>query len=80
MEIQKEVDMKHKIEPEFRYRLKGEIHAAGFKTTSDFSKEIGVDLSLISRIINGWTIPSPKTARKMATAMNVTLREFKNFF
>ena len=70
----------NEIKPEYRYQLKSMIHAAGYKTATDFSKEIGVDLAIVSRVINGWTLPSPTTARKMAAALNITPREFARLF
>ena len=68
------------IKPKYRFSLKARVHEAGFKTNTEFSKEVGVDLAIVSRVINGWTLPSPTTARKMAAALNMTPREFARLF
>ncbi len=65
------------ITPKFRYALKAEIIKAGYRTLTDFSTEIGVDLARISKIVSGWELPGPHLQRTMAECLGITLTELK---
>ena len=64
-------------EPTFRYVLKARIYEAGFKTMGLFADRIGIDLSKISRIVNGWEIPSPKIQQKISEELDITVKELR---
>ncbi|MFC1532889.1 helix-turn-helix domain-containing protein [Thermodesulfobacteriota bacterium] len=66
-----------KFSPDYRFQLRSQIAAAGFRTITEFSKAVGVDVSRISRIVSGWEYPSPKLARAMADALSITPKELK---
>lgn len=58
--------------PEYRFGLKGAIVLAGYETTSAFAEAVGYDVSILSRVIRGWTIPSPTMIERMAKALSMT--------
>lgn len=63
--------------PAYRYHLKGRIHTAGYKHTTEFAEAIGYDQSILSRVINGWVFPNPTLQNAMAKGLGITLRELK---
>lgn len=63
------------ISPEFRFALKARIIEAGYRTLTDFSREAGVDLARISKIISGWELPGPKLQRSIAKHLGITITE-----
>lgn len=63
--------------PTYRYRLKGSIHAAGFRTIREFSEAVGFDEAQLSRVLNGWHLPSPVMQKKMAETLAVSLTELR---
>ena len=64
------------MQPKYRYRLPGRIHEAGFRTLTEFSKAVGVDLARISRICSGHDFPSQCLSHRMAEVIGVSLKEF----
>ena len=65
------------ITPRFRYAFKARIIEAGYKIMGEFSEALGVKLSRISTIIQGWEIPGPSLQRKLAQKLGISLRELK---
>ncbi len=65
------------LEPRYRYALKGSIHIAGFKTLGEFSNAVGVDISRLSRIIQGREIPSLDVQKRMAEQLNLSFHQFQ---
>ncbi|MBN1228079.1 MAG: helix-turn-helix transcriptional regulator [Deltaproteobacteria bacterium] len=65
------------VNPSFRYTLKGEIIKAGYRNVTDFSKNVGIDVSRLSQIIRGWQFPGPKLQRRIAKCLGITLQELK---
>lgn len=63
--------------PRFRYDLKARIIQVGHRTLTDFSRETGVDLARISKIVSGWELPGPRLQRAMAGCLGITLGELK---
>ena len=63
--------------PEFRYALKGQIISSGYRTLTDFSKKMKVDLARISKVVSGYEFPGPKLQRKIAETLGITLNELK---
>ena len=61
----------------YRYKLKGKIHSSGFRTLTEFSERINVDVSRLSRVCSGWEIPSPGLKEKMAKGLEITSQELK---
>lgn len=68
---------KENFTPEYRIQLKARIFTAGYRTMTEFSKKVGVDISRVSRIIGGWENPSAKLAESMAKTLNLSPAEFK---
>jgi transcriptional regulator with XRE-family HTH domain len=64
--------------PVYRYALKGKIHAAGYRTMAEFGARIGLNLTQISRIVNGWELPTPSLQRKLASGLGISIREVKD--
>ena len=62
--------------PLYRFAFRAEIHRAGFQTITEFCEKVPVDPSRVSRILQGWEMPSPKLQRAMAKTLGVTVREF----
>ena len=62
--------------PNYRYKLKAAIPAAGFKSQSDFAEANGLDQHEISRILNG-LMPTRPGLRKLADALSMTVFELK---
>ena len=52
------------LTPEFRYKLKSRIVAAGFRNMTEFCAEIEEDLTRLSRVLNGWELPAPRLQQK----------------
>lgn len=63
--------------PKFRYAFKAKVIGAGYKTMGEFSEALGVKLSRISTIVQGWKIPGPSLQRKLAQKLGISLRELK---
>jgi len=63
-------------EPRYRYHLKGKIHESGFRTIGEFSRTSGIDISRISRIVNGWEYPSTILQEKMKRVLKMNSEEF----
>ena len=59
----------------YRFFLKGRIHEAGFKTIGGFAGRVGAHISTISRIVNGWEVPSPGLQERMAKELGLTIGE-----
>ncbi len=60
------------IKPKYRFLLKGKIHTKGFRTLREFGEFTDTDYSSLSRIINGWEIPSPNIQKRIARALGIT--------
>lgn len=65
------------LTPPFRYKLKSEIIAAGFKNVTEFAIEIQEDLARLSRVLNGWEVPAPRLQQRMAEGLGITIRELR---
>ena len=65
------------ITPPYRFALKARIIESGFKSLSEFSGAIGHDLGRISRVINGWEIPSPPLQKAIARGLNMPLADLR---
>jgi len=66
------------IRPPYRFALKSRIIDAGYKTLTDFSKDLNTDLSTISRVVSGWELPSPKLQKDITKVLCITLRELND--
>lgn len=66
------------IRPRYRYELKARIINSGFKNLSKFAKEIGSDISVLSRVCAGWELPGPNLQEKIRERLSLSLSEFKN--
>ena len=61
--------------PMYRFELKGAIHSAGFRTAREFCEQNGFDEAQVSRVLNGWHLPSPRMQRdNIVTLEQVELR------
>jgi hypothetical protein len=65
------------LRPNYRFKLKGAIHSARYKSLLEFAKAINSCESTVSMVVNGWRFPSPQIQRKMAEAMGITIRELR---
>lgn len=65
-------------QPKYRYALRARIHQAGYRSLTEFSRELGVNVSRISRICSGWELPSRALSRKIAEELGMTMRELKD--
>lgn len=63
--------------PKYRFRLKSELHRVGFRTDGQFAEAIGYDRATLSRVLNGWWIPTVRMQGRMAAVLNITLRELQ---
>jgi len=61
----------------YRYALRGEIHSAGYRTLSEFSKATDVELSKISRIVNGWELPTPRLEKSIAAGLGMSISQLR---
>ena len=68
--------LNNQLQPKYRYFLRAKIHEAGYRTLTEFSQNLGVDLSRISRICSGWEIPSLSLSQNMAKELGITPKEF----
>jgi hypothetical protein len=66
------------INPRYRFRLKGKIHEAGFRTMAEYAEAANVDASKVSRVVGGWEFPSKLLAERLRRPLDVTLDEFCN--
>jgi hypothetical protein len=66
------------FKPKYRFKLKGAIIACGYKSLTQFARDIGYGQSQLSNIINGWLFPSPEWQRKAAQALGITISELKD--
>jgi transcriptional regulator with XRE-family HTH domain len=62
--------------PNYRYKLKAAIHAAGFRSQSEFAEVNGLDQNELSRILHG-LMPTRPGLRKLADALSMTIFELK---
>jgi len=65
------------LKPQYRFSLKSKIIEAGYRSVGDFARQHGIDDCRLSRIINGWELPSKRLHRSIAKGLGITLREFK---
>lgn len=65
------------LKPTYRYALKSKIVGAGYRTLTDFSRAIHTDLPRMSKIINGWEVPSFILQDRIAKGLNLTMKELK---
>jgi hypothetical protein len=63
--------------PEYRFKLRAKIAEAQFRTLTDFSRILGINVSQVSRVVSGWEWPSPKLQQDMAKALHVSFEEFQ---
>ena len=63
--------------PTYRFRLKGLIHASGFRRVRDFAEATGLDEAQLSRVLNGWHLPPPTMQRAIAEGLGISLAELK---
>ncbi len=52
------------------YRVKAEIIRKGY-LLQDFAKKAGINNKTLSRVINGWEIPTLTIERKIAKALRI---------
>ena len=64
-------------EPTYRFNLKAKIHASGFKTLHEFAESSRLPRNKISRVINGWEIPSHDMQVIMARHLKMRIKAFK---
>jgi len=60
------------VKPKYRWDLRFRIHRAGYRAIQDFSRDLRIDNSKISRILNGWEIPSLPLQKKIAEKLQLT--------
>lgn len=65
------------ITPSFRYGLKARIIEAGYRSMTEFASQIQVTDGRISRILNGWELPSPDVQKRITKRLSITLRELQ---
>ena len=68
----------NELSPKFRFKLKARIIEVGYRSLTEFSVKVPMDLALTSRIVNGWVYPSPRLAQKMADLLGLSIREFQD--
>ena len=68
------------LQPKYRYRLRGKISEAGFRTISKYSEAVGVNVARMSRVVSGWELPSLKLSHSMAEKLELTIDEFGELF
>lgn len=62
----------HYTNPVYRHGLKGLIHASGYRSQKQFSEDIKYDTGDLSRVINGWMIPSQNVQKVMIKKLRIT--------
>jgi len=67
--------MESRYEPKYRYGLRAKIHESGFRTLTEFSKDVGVNIARISRICSGLELPSVDLSRSMSSKLKITLSD-----
>ena len=65
------------ITPSFRFLLKARIIEAGYRSMTEFASQIQVTDGRISRILNGWELPSPDVQKRITKRLSITLRELQ---
>ena len=68
---------KKDFRPPYRYLLRARIAESKFRTLSQFSREVGVNASRLSRIVGGWEFPSSALALSIADALNISPEHLK---
>ena len=63
------------IQPKYRYHLRAQIHASGYRTLSEFATKVGVNISHISRVCAGLEYPSRKLCHAIAQEIGLSMRE-----
>jgi len=61
-----------------RFGLKSLIVGTGHKFYSEFAEKIGVDLSRLSRIMNGLEYPSKRVQKSICQELNLSLKQLKD--
>jgi hypothetical protein len=64
------------FQPGYRFRLRAKIFESGFKTLGEYAETAGVGVSKVSRIINGWEIPSLNLAEKLRKPLDLSIDDF----
>lgn len=64
------------LKPKYRFQLRAKIAEAGFRTISEYSGAVGVNIARISRIISGWEIPGVDLSKRMSQELGMSLDEF----
>ena len=70
-------DVTATITPPYRFALKARIIESGFKTLSEFSRDINYDLGRISRVVSGWEVPSPALQKAISRGLNISVSELR---
>lgn len=55
----------------YKFKLRGYIHSAGFRTLADFCGFAGVDSSRLSLILNGWLIPGETLRERLKSGLGL---------
>jgi hypothetical protein len=63
--------------PRYRFKLKGAIHTAGYRTVKEFSLALGFSAQLTNRILCGWIYPSPEWQRRAMKLLGLGMRDFR---
>lgn len=63
--------------PPRRANLKAKIILVGYPTMREFANAIGIQESLLSRIVNGWIWRRAHLQKKIARGLGITLEELR---
>ena len=62
----------------YRYKLRARITEAGYKSIVSFAKAAELPASRISRVVQGWEIPSPNFISRMADILGIDDAELED--
>ena len=67
------------VRPKRRQQLHAYVIAQGFKSISDFSRNIECAQSTMSSVINGWRFPGRLLQERISRGLKISLSELRAF-